>query len=353
MTGTLTARARLALLSLALVAAAVGASAPAAGAGITEAPCFGAASRDPARPCQNPDLRRVVVPSPAEARSVPPADCRVAYRSRILFVCGWGDEPAQAGRTVALIGDSHAAHWRPAIEAVIRHRGWRAVSMSRAGCPLTEAYAKLPTVARSNSCRRWNRAVRAWLGRHPEVSVVFVAQHRIKVVPRRGLGQNATVTAGYRQAWESLLARNVKRVIVLRETPRDTPGTLACVAGAMAAGRPAGPACAVPRRYALPPDPAVAAARGMRSARVQVADFTNVFCSARLCLPVIGGALVHRDTEHMNRQFVASLGPLMVAKVDRLAASWRDPSRKADAFQQDGGAPKPLGIIHPPGRPAT
>lgn len=350
MTAELTVRARLALLLL-LVPLTVPATAGAlARTPATAAPCFGAASRDRAHPCVNPGLSRVVVPTPAGARYVPPADCQVAYRSRALFVCDWGSNPAAASRTIALIGDSHAAHWRPAVEAVVRHKGWRAVSMSRAGCPLTEAYAKLPTAARSGSCRRWNRAVHAWLARHREVSVVFVAQHRINVVPRRGLGQTASVRAGYRHAWRSLLARNVRHVVVLRETPRDTPATLGCVRKAIAARRPAGPACAVPRSYAVPPDPAVGAARAMRSARVQVADFTDVFCRARLCLPVIGGALVHRDTEHMNRQFVASLGPLVVAAVDRLSAAWRDPVRQAGAFQQDGSAAESPGITPAHGR---
>lgn len=308
------------------------------------AACFGALSRDPAKPCTNPQLRDTVIPSPAAAKAVPDADCGVEFRSRELFVCSWTPKSRPHLRTFALIGDSHAAHWRPALEAVAQRRTWRGVSMSRAGCPFTTASVRLPTAARSRGCRRWNTAVRGWLARHREVSVVFVAQHRVTVTPRKGQSASRALTDGYRRAWRAVLRRHVQHVIVLRDTPRDRPDTQACVARATAAGTPAGPACAVPRRYAVQGDPAAATAKAMRNPRVQVADFTNVFCSSRLCLPVIGGALVHRDTSHMTRQFVTSLGPLVVARVDRLAARWRDPEHRVGDVTQTGAAPAPAGL---------
>lgn len=324
-------------------AVAVAVPAPAAVApavAATDAPCFGAASRTPGAPCVNPALRRVVVPTPAQAQAVPDADCQVAFRSRALFVCAWGGVPAdRAVRTVALIGDSHAAHWRPALEVVAAHQGWRVVSMSRAGCPLTAAAPKLPTRARSRACRRWNRAILRWLARHPEVSVVFAGQHRGHVLVPKGASEAAAVRAGYRGAWLRLLAGHVRHVIVLRDTPRATPGTRACVDRAIAARIPAGAVCAVPRRYALRPDPARGAAVALGHPRVQVADLSRVFCGARSCLPVIGGALVHRDTQHMTREFVRTLGPVLLRSVAGLMRRWRDPVRRA-------GDVRPAAVVH-------
>lgn len=254
-------------------------------------------------------------------------------------MCGWGGvPPARAVRTAALIGDSHAAHWRPALEVVAKRKGWRVVSMSRAGCPLISATVVLPTRARVRGCARWNRAVQRWLARHREVSVVFVAQHRVQVAVAKGRSRVRAARAGYARAWRRVLTER-RHVIVLRDTPRDTPKTHACVNGAIAAGVPAGPACAVPRSYALRPDPATLAARAVRSPRVQVADLSRVFCSARLCLPVIGGALVHRDTQHMTPQFVRSLTPILLTTVDRLARSWRDPVTRTRDVKPTGASP--------------
>ena len=88
----------------------------------------------------------------------------------------------------------------------------------------------------------------------------------------------------------------------------------------------------MPRSYALPRDPAAYAATLPGTPRVQVADLSNVFCGPRTCHPVIGGALVHRDTEHLNRLFVASLSPYLLQTVNRLTAVWRDPVKRAGDF---------------------
>ena len=67
-------------------------------------------------------------------------------------------------------------------------------------------------------------------------------------------------------------------------------------------------ACGVPRRHAVRPDPAVAAAR---ASGAHVIDLTPQFCDARRCYPVIGGALVHKDADHLTQVFARTLGPFL------------------------------------------
>jgi hypothetical protein len=62
-------------------------------------------------------------------------------------------------------------------------------------------------------------------------------------------------------------------------------------------------------------DPAVAAARRLRSSRLRVADLTHYFCSTRRCWPVIGGALVYKDLTHITAVFAATLGPFLLRKL--------------------------------------
>jgi hypothetical protein len=323
-----------------------------AGAPAPSDPCYGAGAQDPSRKCDPVALRLTVVPTPAQVVKDPPAaPCAVVERSAELFACGWGAPRAIASRTVALLGDSHATHWRPALENVARRQNWRVVSMSRAGCPITTAVPRLVTRARSLDCMRWNRAVQRWLRRHKEIKVVFVGQHRGKVNHRPGQSWQAVARRGYLNAWRQLLRHHVKHVVVLRDTPRDTPDTQACVARALSAGTPAGPACAVPRAYAVRSDPAADAARRAGDTRIGVVDLTRLFCSARLCLPVLGGALVHRDTEHMTRQFAASLAPFLLRTVRHLALGWRVPVQRLDNMRGDGRALGPQ--HHSPLTPAA
>ncbi len=113
--------------------------------------CFGAAAHD----CTNPDLRDVVAPTPVEAQRAPNAPCTMVERRDRLRVCAFGAEPAAAAQTVAIVGDSHASHWRPALERVARGARWRALSITRTGCPFSAATPARPEPARSN-CLRWN-----------------------------------------------------------------------------------------------------------------------------------------------------------------------------------------------------
>ena len=122
--------------------------------------CFAAAARDPGHPCSNPQLRTTVVPTPIEARTQRNSPCATLEKRGLLFVCGFGAPPAQATATIALIGDSHAAHWRAALDVVGHANGWAGISLSHTGCPLSQATKNLPQ-PRRDECVRWNREVHA------------------------------------------------------------------------------------------------------------------------------------------------------------------------------------------------
>ena len=99
-------------------------------------------------------------------------------------------------------------------------------------------------------------------------------------------------------------------MIVLRDTPRFRGDTDRCITRALRRERPPGTTCALPRSFALGRDPAVVAAR--RAGR-EVLDLSPFFCAAR-CAPVIGGALVVRDANHMTGTYSATLGPVRPAR---------------------------------------
>ena len=52
--------------------------------------------------------------------------------------CAFG---AATRGTFALIGDSHAAHWRPTVAVVARRLGWRGIAISRNGCAFSDLAA--------------------------------------------------------------------------------------------------------------------------------------------------------------------------------------------------------------------
>lgn len=311
-----------------MVTAAVAALAIAVSASAAPSACLGAASRDPLHPCHDPRLDRSVAPSLNVAQITPNAPCTPIERDGPptsfaggIEVCAFGVPPERAAATVALVGDSHAMTWRAALEVVAQTTGWRALSITRGRCALSRATVRVPEPERTG-CRRWNERVTEWLGRHPEVGVVFVAgRSTTPVVARRGQRPFAAKAAGYHEAWHAL-PPSVRHIVVLRDNPRIRVGTFACIRRALAAQRAPGPACALPRARVLGPDPALAAAAGSRSRRVQTVDLTHFMCDRRRCYPVVGGVLVDKDGTHLSAAFATTLGPFLLRRLDELMGSW-------------------------------
>ncbi len=134
---------------------------------LAEPKCFGAAARDPRHRCRNPALKHAVIPTPDNALITPNAYCKFVQHAALLSVCAFGATPGHAKVTFALVGDSHAEHWRGALEVVAQGRGWRGLSITRSGCPFTMARTIISGQSRrSAACVRWNNQLRRWFARH-------------------------------------------------------------------------------------------------------------------------------------------------------------------------------------------
>ena len=284
-------------------------------------PCFGAAARDEEKPCDNPALRTEVVPLPVAAKTEEYAPCERFHRENGLSQCDFGVARGKASRTIALVGDSHAGHWRGPLNAVADKNNWHGVSITRTSCPFSMATKDLAEPTRSQ-CKDWVEKVPQYFREHPEVDTVFVVAITGGTVnvPRGRTMLEAKVD-GVRDAWRAL-PDTVKHIVVIRDPPRIAGDTVDCVDRAIAAGERADIACAVPRRSALEADPQAVAARQAGSPRAQVIDLTDLFCSERLCFPVVGGALVFTDLHHFTLVWAETLGPPLTRAVNRLAESW-------------------------------
>ncbi|MDX6676682.1 MAG: hypothetical protein QOE31_734 [Solirubrobacteraceae bacterium] len=280
--------------------------------------CFGAASRDPHHECVNKQLRQAVVPTPDDAVLAPNSPCTPLEVAKLVSPCEFGVPAADAGATIALIGDSHATHWRAALENVAQRHRWRGVSIARSGCPLSRTSPTLEPESRRLQCLRWNKQVPKWLTAHPEVHTVFVVGHSAAAIVNRNHRDVLSAKVdGYMAAWKAL-PESVRRIVVIRDTPLVGNGALECVRRAIAKHRDAGEHCAVKRKKALRTDAAVIAAHRLPGRRVRVIDMTHFFCGTKLCYPVVGGALVYKDDQHITEIFGTTLGPYLRQAISAL-----------------------------------
>ncbi|HEV2813398.1 MAG TPA: SGNH hydrolase domain-containing protein [Solirubrobacteraceae bacterium] len=279
--------------------------------------CFGAASRDPERPCFNRELRYTVVPMPDEARSGQNSPCAPGGQTEELYPCHFGVPADSARKTIALVGDSHAGHWRAALDVAAQQRRWHGISLTQTGCPMTKAIPILKGRQRDD-CLAYNEAIGPWLERHPEVRTIFTSQHGGKVVTAPGQSQYDAQIEGFVRAFDEL-PPSVEQVVVIRGTPWSTRTAPDCIEEAVADGLRTDVACAIPRKRALRQDLAAVAATVMASPRVVVLDLTPFMCGKKECYPVVGGALVHKDGGHITQVFSRTLGPYLGRYIDRVS----------------------------------
>lgn len=302
-----------ALVALAPAAGASGGASPSLDARAAATPaCFGAAARDPERPCTNPALNRTAIPSPYDAPLEPSEPCE-PIDGTSPAACSFGPPRTRALRSVALAGDSHSTHWRAALAYLARRRQWHGISINRNLCPFTLARTTHP-----ERCRGWSRGVLRWLRNHPEVDALFVsANSGAGVVAARGRSRAATKIAGYERAWRAL-PRSIRDVYVLRDVPHGRSSTPGCVAKAVERHRNPAVRCSRPRIDALRTDLQAVAAELDPADRVHLVDLSAYMCDADVCPPVIGGALVIKDVGHMTRTFSRTLGPFVGRTIDRV-----------------------------------
>lgn len=265
--------------------------------------CTGAAARDPEKRCTN-DTKRVT-PTPDQAAIMPNVACA---RGELADSCSYGSSAPVA--TVALLGDSHAAHWRAAMEVVAKARKWRVVEFARPHCPFSLA-KPADSEGDPKACAEFNERVLQWLTANPGVTTVFVSNNARLPMAKKGIGYKVQ---GVLRAFKNL-PPTVTKLYVLRDTPTVQVRTPDCIRRAVRRKLAPGRRCAIPRERALVTDGTAVAAQRLGHG---VIDLTPFFCSSKRCFPVIGGILVHKDQDHLTQSFSRTLGPYIGRALDRL-----------------------------------
>jgi hypothetical protein len=265
--------------------------------------CFGAAERAGPNGCANPALRRFVTPAPSDAELMPDLRCRRVRdfrRYAPVVPCYFGAQFAAGPPRLALVGDSHAMSLRATADVAAQALGLKAISLTEAGCGLaTEVNPGWPPVPAR--CRRYVTQALRWLRAHPSIHTVIVTSSATHGYTEDGL----------RAMWSRIPA-SVHRIDVVVDVPRVNFKTAGCVASVRRRHAVSTGACALPRdQQTLPPDPEPGAA-AQSGPRVHLIDLTPYFCDSAHCFPVIGGAYVYRDTNHMNLVFAPTLGPYLL-----------------------------------------
>jgi len=275
-------------------------------------PCFGASAMRADRHCvAAPDQ---VVPSPIAA----PKDMSFSYKYdcqlKLPFTgfksCVFGDR--KATRNVALVGNSHAIHWLPALQQVALAEHFKITTFFSEQCFATTARIQFPTRAETENCLHWGQQVMN--ATKAGAYDLVVTSERTYMTPVGGGGDNA-FQQGYTSYVKNWLNAN-RRVLVLRDVPHPAT-TVDDVPNCVAQHRHQLTACQGSRSSWMHKDPLADAVRGMKSNKAVVANLTDWFCTKTTCPPVIGGAMVYFDGSHITATYARTLVPVLEPIVAR------------------------------------
>jgi len=270
-------------------------------------PCFGGPAMENRARCPDALTRLPLVAiTKVDAPWAAKPGCRGTGTDPLVLTCFWGT--GRPARVVALVGDSHAEHWRSALHRIAKAKNWQVVEMFSGGCPATDARS-VTFERRSRDgevCRTWTAKATAKLRALAPDDIITTGYAQ-----QNGFDPVGSGPAGFARVWRDWLG--FSRVTVLRDIPttgrRNGPQCLA-----INEGRPQ--ACANPRSTVLIDDDMMRAARPMRG-EVNLVDLSDYFCDARRCYAVIGGASVYYDYDHMSAQFGATLAPALLRSLPK------------------------------------
>ena len=219
--------------------------------------------------------------------------------------------------TIALVGDSHAAQWFPALELIATERGWRLLSLTKSGCSLTDIAFAIPKLKRRyTECEQWRRAIVKRLRRErPALLVVAASWPRTPVDPAdRAPSRQAAALA------RSIASIGVPTAIIV-DTPFLTEAPLQCLSR-----HPSEPEhCATARAVAFSEVHADRDREAARMSGATLVDLSDPICPGDPCPAIVGGIIAYQDRVHLSVAFARSLAA-------RLASALPDPTQGAPAM---------------------
>ncbi|MFL1376016.1 acyltransferase family protein [Nocardiopsis protaetiae] len=259
-----------------------------------------------------------VFPSPVEAEDDVPLlyddECQAPHEATDPGdPCVYG--PPDAGRTVAVVGDSHSAQWVPALMGLGEERDWRLVLFTKSSCAFTDTMTRGPEGGAYEACHEWNRAVVDELVDLEPDLVITSSSTSAKPVEGDEDDRVPLVAEGMTRLWDEV-GEASGPIVAVRDTPRQRRDVVECVARNADDPR----ACAIPRAEAFERDDPQEEAVASLAGEAALVDMSDLFCANGECPAVIGNVMVYRDSGHITNTYVELLTDHLGERLDEALA---------------------------------
>ncbi|SDQ94210.1 acyltransferase family protein [Arthrobacter crystallopoietes] len=268
---------------------------------------FGAKAMDASADKSFAGANEAIVPDPNKAveDEFDFGDCVAQQRDAETPECEYDYRKNDGGPTVALVGDSHAGQWAPALDVLAKERGWNLVTYIHNSCPFTPERRVLEAEGKS-VCTEPNAQTLERLVDRGDVDAVITSYFSSSVFEDTDTGHRPGV-AGMAEYWNTLADAGID-VYPIVDTPAPRPGADPRDCVDLHYGEPE--RCSQPRSEGFDGQDITRESAAL-APRARVVDLSDKFCGADSCPMVIGNVMLYRDFNHVTRTYMLTL-------VDRL-----------------------------------
>lgn len=255
---------------------------------------------------RNAPLPKVLVPSGATLAQEnvlikydTPHGCQPSFGSGVTSrICKLGD--SSSNRIVALIGDSHAGMWIPALLPAARAQHFAVVLLDKPGCFINRLHTNLS----GWPCADWYRwAIQQDHKLHPVATLVDFK------LSGGFLENNPTTTVADLGA----VLHKVTNGVWLEDAPGQTQKTAACITAAGATQR----TCSSPVTSAYTTLVQDIGTMLNQTHHLSIPTL-QWFCAEGVCPSVVNHTLTTHDGDHLTTEYSTDLAPLMAPEMRRI-----------------------------------
>jgi peptidoglycan/LPS O-acetylase OafA/YrhL len=199
--------------------------------------------------------------------------------------------------TMVLFGDSHAAHWFPALHEIANDRGINFVVLTKGGCPT--ANVAIPTAILAQQCPIWRDAAIAHMTELQPDLIVMTASHDYP-------NSSEEWSAGMAETVDRVLPATT-RLVMLGDNPnaKDLPSN--CLSRNLFSAS----VCSNTRSAAISEDRVDIEYSIATQRSLEFIDTTDWFCTASTCPMMIGDILLYRDATHLSTTASEFIRPIL------------------------------------------
>jgi hypothetical protein len=224
--------------------------------------------------------------------------CNLKLGEKIAPICEYGD--LEGTQTIVLYGDSHAAHWLPALNVIGRNNKIKIVSLTKSACPAAEVVKEIDGQYSIDDCQGFRDASIARIARIKPLAVIATGL--------QPLYEPYSTKDGV-QWWlkgEAILFDRLKSLTDFPIYLNDTPFRSFSVPDCLAAGR--GAVCDQARKVST------------KVAQGFIAIDPTPWLCRRTCPAVIDGIVTYRDHSHLTTAMSEHLATNLLESLQRIGA---------------------------------